>query len=178
MTSALTQDLKKKGMLEAYVEAGKEKIGKTKERNRERDRIRLRARLLQDQRANSVADMAYVLGRLAKPEVEEPTGNKETPETKPMKWPAKKTPSIGLEGEGRRVEVQIRWRDLTDAEYAGEWSENVQHGLLKMHTNNRDPKKIWGVGRHFQGREVLPVPAEGVPEAEVQVETQPHKVVL
>ncbi len=85
-------------------------------------------RLICDQKANSVADMAAVLGRLS------------------LKDSVKKGEegSIGLKGEGTGERVEVRWRDLNDAEFAETWSDNVEHGLLDLKTNNRDTEKIWG----------------------------------
>jgi hypothetical protein len=77
-----------------------------------------------DQKANSVADMAAVLSRLSLKEGQEEEGNK-----------------IGLIGEGTGEKVEVLWRDLKDAEFAETWSENVEHGLLEMHTNNRDVQR-------------------------------------
>jgi hypothetical protein len=68
---------------------------------------------LVDQKANSVADMAEVLGRIGTVMGEE----------------------IGLrvkdEGEGKNVVVEVRWKDLLDAEFAHTWSENVIHDVLE-----------------------------------------------
>jgi hypothetical protein len=85
-------------------------------------------RLICDQKANSVADMAAVLGRLSlKDSVKEGEDG-----------------SIGLKGEGTGERVEVTWRDLNDAEFAETWSDNVEHGLLELKTNNRDMDKIWG----------------------------------
>ena len=89
-----------------------------------------RGRLLCDQKANSVADMAAVLSRLSLKEEMETAGGKEG--------------SIGLSGEGTGEKVEVRWSDLKDAEFAETWSENVEHGLMEMHTNNRAHDKLWG----------------------------------
>jgi len=84
-----------------------------------------------DQKANSVADIAAVLSRLNLKDAQEPK--------------AKKGRRIGLIGEGTGEKVEVLWRDLKDAEFAETWSENVEHGLLEMHTNNRDDisRKRW-----------------------------------
>jgi hypothetical protein len=90
-----------------------------------------RGRGICDQKANSVADMAAVLSRLNLNEAQEAK--------------AEKGSRIGLIGEGTGEKVEVLWRDLKDAEFAETWSENVEHGLLVMHTNNRDisKRKIW-----------------------------------
>lgn len=90
-----------------------------------------RGRGICDQKANSVADMAAVLSRLNLNEAQEAK--------------AEKGSRIGLIGEGTGEKVEVLWRDLKDAEFAETWSENVEHGLLEMHTNNRDlsKRKIW-----------------------------------
>jgi hypothetical protein len=90
-----------------------------------------RGRGICDQKANSVADMAAVLSRLNLNEAQEAK--------------AEKGSRIGLIGEGTGEKVEVLWRDLKDAEFAETWSENVEHELLVMHTNNRDisKRKIW-----------------------------------
>jgi len=90
-----------------------------------------RGRGICDQKANSVADMAAVLSRL---------NLKGAEEARPEKGSR-----IGLIGEGTGEKVEVLWRDLKDAEFAETWSENVEHGLLEMHTNNRDDmsRKRW-----------------------------------
>jgi len=90
-----------------------------------------RGRGICDQKANSVADMAAVLSRL---------NLKGAEEARPEKGSR-----IGLIGEGTGEKVEVLWRDLKDAEFAETWSENVEHGLLEMHTNNRgiSKRKIW-----------------------------------
>ncbi|KAE8451959.1 hypothetical protein EG329_002123 [Mollisiaceae sp. DMI_Dod_QoI] len=127
---------------------------------------KIRGRLICDQKANSVADMAAVLGRLElkdrpKPEI---VNGREI-------WP----PSVGLKREGQGVKVEVLWRDLTDAEYAETWTENVEHGVLPMHTNHRSPKKLWGLHRIIAERRPVVVESE---EAVSEPETQPEKVVL
>ena len=90
-----------------------------------------RGRGICDQKANSVADMAAVLSRL---------NLKGAEEARPEKGSR-----IGLIGEGTGEKVEVLWRDLKDAEFAETWSENVEHGLLEKHTNNRDDmsRKRW-----------------------------------
>ncbi|KUJ21156.1 uncharacterized protein LY89DRAFT_715426 [Mollisia scopiformis] len=131
----------------------------------------IRGRQICDQKANSVADMAAVLGRLAlkdKPTPEIVNGRKI--------WP----PRIGLKREGQGVNVQVLWRDLTDAEFAETWAENVEHGVLPMHTNHRDPNRVWGYGR-MTGRTKEVEEQEIIPEVvseQVVTEKEPEKVVL
>lgn len=73
-----------------------------------------RGRKLMDQKANSVADMAAVLG-----EVGMETEGEE-----------KKEIEEGEQG-GEEVVVEVRWRDLTDAEFARTWPDNVLHDVLE-----------------------------------------------
>ena len=77
---------------------------------------RERGRKLMDQKANSVADMAAVLGVLgAEGEGGEGKGKR-------------------AEGEVKQVEnvvVEIRWKDLLDAEFARTWTDNVIHDSLE-----------------------------------------------
>jgi hypothetical protein len=73
-----------------------------------------RGRKLMDQKANSVADMAAVLG-----EVGMETEGEE-----------KKEIEEGEQG-GDEVVVEVRWRDLTDAEFARTWPDNVLHDVLE-----------------------------------------------
>jgi hypothetical protein len=77
---------------------------------------KLRGRMIMDQKANSVADMAATLRWLME---------------------GKKARGIGLVGQGSKEEVKILWRDVNDAEFAATWTSNVEHGQLEMHTNNR-----------------------------------------
>jgi len=79
-----------------------------------------RGRRINDQYANSVADIANVLGKIGTPEGEE----------------------IGLQGtvreDGERTKVEVRWKNLADAEFADKWSENVVHDTLGWEENNAD----------------------------------------
>jgi hypothetical protein len=79
-----------------------------------------RGRKIMDQKANSVADIAAVLGKIG----------------------TKKGDAIGLKGvmEGREDahRVEIRWSDMLDAEFAETWSENVVHDTLDWSKNNRE----------------------------------------
>ncbi|KAE9379304.1 hypothetical protein N431DRAFT_364400 [Stipitochalara longipes BDJ] len=83
---------------------------------------KVRARKICDQKANSVADIAAVLGRL---ELQE--GVDEV-----------KTGGIGLQGEGSGEKVEVLWNDLNDAEFAETWSENVEHGVWSHHKRSVD----------------------------------------
>jgi hypothetical protein len=86
----------------------------------------MRGRKLMDQKANSVADMAFVLGRLE--------GNGE------MGTEKEKGERIGLQGEGTGALVEVLWRDVLDAEFAETWSGNVVHGVLEQRA--RKPENI------------------------------------
>ena len=71
-----------------------------------------------DQKANSVADIAVVLGKVGRPEGDE----------------------IGLNGktEGGEVpKVEIKWIDLLDAQFAETWTDNVVHDQLEWDQHNR-----------------------------------------
>jgi hypothetical protein len=78
-----------------------------------------RGRKLMDQKANSVADMAVVLGDLGA----EGDGGGIVAEGK----------GKGKEGEVKQAEnvvVEVRWKDLLDAEFARTWTDNVIHDSL------------------------------------------------
>lgn len=81
-----------------------------------------RGRKIQDQKANAIADIATVLKGLGSEEGK-PMGLKSLP--------------MGEEDPWRNVEV--RWSDMTDAEFAETWSGNVIHDRLDWTQNNRDP---------------------------------------
>ncbi|RDL40452.1 uncharacterized protein BP5553_00431 [Venustampulla echinocandica] len=89
-----------------------------------------RGRQLNDQKANSIADMAAVLGRLAQ-------------------TPVIDAERIGIHGEGTGERVEVRWGQLPDAEFASSWTENVVHDQLEMHINHRDREKVWGLKKHL-----------------------------
>ena len=94
-----------------------------------------RGRMICDQKANSIADMAAVLSRLGAKQDVSGEGKEDQEGT------------IGLVGEWSGEKVVVRWRDVNDAEFAETWGENVEHGVLEMHTNNRDPTRSrigWG----------------------------------
>jgi hypothetical protein len=75
-----------------------------------------RGRFLMDQKGNSIADIAAVLTKLdVRPA---PTGKRGSPE---------KVERLGLLGEGQGVKVGVKWVDLANANFAGEWSPNVIH---------------------------------------------------
>lgn len=80
---------------------------------------KLRSRKINDQKANTVADMAAVL--------------------KDIRYGSER---IGLEGIGKEGVVEVKWSDLADASYAGEgvdiWGEAVLHDVLPWDRNNRD----------------------------------------
>ncbi len=91
-----------------------------------------------DQKANSVADIAAVLSRLAAPGdgvvVKGEEGGRELKSAAP-----EKLPNIGLIGEGSGTQVQVLWSHLQDAEFAETWGENVEHGLLPVPTAEIPP---------------------------------------
>jgi hypothetical protein len=116
--------------------------------------MKKRARALMDQRANSVADIAFVLGRLESTEkaneahrkaVEEKEKEGKGGEVGLVRKREKAAEergegSLGLIGEGTGVEVLVEWKNLVDAEYAQTWSGNVVHGVLETTVNNRRSK--------------------------------------
>lgn len=116
-----------------------------------------RGRLLCDQKANSVADMAYVFSRLGE-------GGEEGE-------------NIGLVGAGTGSQVKIEWWDLRDAEFAETWSANVEHETMELQTNNRDLMKIWGLGKKnklgWEARE-----AEKARAVEEKIGEQPERVTV
>ncbi|KAG0646792.1 hypothetical protein D0Z07_6311 [Hyphodiscus hymeniophilus] len=75
---------------------------------------RERGRKLMDQKANSVADMAVVLGTLGDGEGEVGEGEEQAQ----------------VQKEGGDVVVEVRWKDLVDAEYAETWPVSVIHDVL------------------------------------------------
>ncbi|KAF7879177.1 hypothetical protein EAF04_000375 [Stromatinia cepivora] len=83
---------------------------------------KLRSRKINDQKANTVADMAAVL--------------------KEIRYGSER---IGLEGIGKEGIVEVKWSDLADASYAGEgsevWGEAVLHDTLPWDRNNREIRK-------------------------------------
>lgn len=85
-----------------------------------------RGRQLMDQKANSIADMAAVLGRLAAA-------------------PVTDAERIGIQGEGTGERVEVRWGQMPDAEFAKSWTENVVHDQLEVARNHRDLEKVWGL---------------------------------
>lgn len=95
-----------------------------------RDKI---PKLLCDQKANSVADMAFVFEQLGLKNVVE--GEEEA--------------NIGLVGARSGAGVRIEWWDLRDAEFAQTWSDNVEHVAMgqTLQTNNRIEGKLWGRGK-------------------------------
>jgi hypothetical protein len=96
-----------------------------------RDKI---PKLLCDQKANSVADMAFVFERLGLRDVV--AGEEEEV-------------NIGLTGARTGSGVTIEWWDLRDAEFAQTWSDNVEHVAMgeTLQTNNRIEGKLWGRGK-------------------------------
>lgn len=116
-----------------------------------------RGRLLCDQKANSVADMAYVFSRLGEDGAE--------------------GENIGLVGAGTGSQVKIEWWDLRDAEFAETWSENVEHATMELQTNNRDWMRVWGEGKKkmlgWEARE-----EEKMRLAEEKVSGEPERVAV
>ncbi|KAA8568390.1 hypothetical protein EYC84_007424 [Monilinia fructicola] len=80
---------------------------------------KLRGRKINDQKANTVADMAAVL--------------------KEIRHGSER---IGLQGLGKDATVEVKWSDLSDASYAGTgtavWGDAVIHDTLPWDRNNRN----------------------------------------
>ncbi|TVY88683.1 Uncharacterized protein LAWI1_G007605 [Lachnellula willkommii] len=105
------------------VESAKNKRITEKQRGKKksRERRKMTGRKLMDQKPNSVADMAFVLGRLDAVKVGTEKGSR-----------------LGLHGEGTGAQVEVLWNDLLDAEYAETWSANVVHGQMQ----DRRPQEV------------------------------------
>ena len=99
-------------------------------------------RALQDQKANSIADMAHVLAMHKRPPTEDQLkrarlmvlgeGVKRLPRGAPTgkHTPGHKETAEALEFQGKLDGVAIWWVDRRDAEFAESWPEEVQHGPL------------------------------------------------
>ncbi|CZT49773.1 uncharacterized protein RSE6_10663 [Rhynchosporium secalis] len=85
--------------------------------------LKERGKALCDQRANSVADMALVLSRLAPAPLEDGVETREEREK-----------NIGLIGEGSGTQVEILWNNMCDAEFAEKWADNVVHAPMPAPT--------------------------------------------
>lgn len=81
---------------------------------------KVRSHVLQNQKANTVADMAAVLRRIRDGD-----------------------DSIGLKGIGRGAQVEISWRELQDAELAAEWGGAVVHNVMDRGVINNRTSTIW-----------------------------------
>ncbi|OWP04038.1 hypothetical protein B2J93_8419 [Marssonina coronariae] len=128
---------------EIYYDPDKEHKGDEERKGGVRSR-KDRNKMICDQKANSIADIAAVLNRLAAPGTtvalpeEDGEGEGDLPlqdgavakagEVKAAK--GKPLLNIGLVGEGSGTQVEILWRDLHDAEFASTWESNIEHGLL------------------------------------------------
>ncbi|KAH7418404.1 transcriptional regulation of mitochondrial recombination-domain-containing protein [Cadophora sp. MPI-SDFR-AT-0126] len=133
-------------------------------------KLKDRAKAICDQKANSVADMAAVLNRLAVKEERKVKSKKESlkkgdegydpvvaaEEKAERMKPVPKKEKIGLIGEGEGVNVQILWGDIHDAEFAEKWAPNVEHGLMPAPEVRES--KIW------ESRKKDPRPLEQEPE--------------
>ncbi|KAL8916446.1 MAG: hypothetical protein Q9208_008512 [Pyrenodesmia sp. 3 TL-2023] len=97
-----------------------------------------RGKVLMDQKANSIADLAAVLALQKQGWAEEHvrTRQRQIARVEMQKARGKKTylkkhpqgpPEMGVEG------VRVRWTNLLDAEFAESWPEEVVHDGLTMH---------------------------------------------
>jgi hypothetical protein len=101
-----------------------------------------RGRKICDQKANSVADIATVLGKIGTPEGE----------------------AIGLKGfeEEREAaaelpKVEVKWADLIDAHFAGTWPENVIHDKLEWEAHQKEQAKLARERRKNDPKRLLPL---------------------
>ena len=114
-----------------------------------------RARVLMDQKANAIADMAAVL----KAQQEEAEG----------KWSRKRKykfdkrlskQTIGWPRIESLNGVGIDWRNLDDANYAKEWPNAVCHGVMfKFDLENKE-QNLWALQRYKKYRHNAPLPPE------------------
>lgn len=95
-----------------------------------------RGRKLMDQKANSVADIAHVLGNIGSAKGDEiglvvagKRGRWE--DTKEFDRKGKVVKKWVPHPEMKEVVVEVRWRDLQDAEFAETWEGNVIHDVLE-----------------------------------------------
>lgn len=107
-----------------------------------------RGKVIMDQKANSIADMAATLFLQEQPpskeEVKKATwlherpivtlhNGKQGPAPGRPKYGRGKRPTLGkLEWQGSVKGVKIHWTNLLDAEYAETWPQDVLHGPLQM----------------------------------------------
>ncbi|TAQ86489.1 hypothetical protein B7494_g5186 [Chlorociboria aeruginascens] len=98
--------------------------------------VRERSRKLMNQKANSIADMAAVLGLLSTPTKidEEVNGEEIDTGAKVGVLPAYEG-NVGVVGERSGINVTIKWRDTLDAEFASEWTGNVVHEVMEQRFN-------------------------------------------
>lgn len=119
--------------------------------------------VLCDQKANSVADIAWVLGKLETVQGQEKVmrelkgreeeegeqkvrKNNEDVQIKKVEE-KKRGERIGLTGEQTGAEVTVEWKNLVDAEYAETWSGNVVHGVMQL-TSGRMNRGEGKLARH------------------------------
>ncbi|PBP28640.1 hypothetical protein BUE80_DR000244 [Diplocarpon rosae] len=128
---------------EIYYDPDKEHKGDESRKGGVRSR-KDRNKMICDQKANSIADIAAVLNRLAAPgttvalpkedgngEAEPASQDDAVAEAEEFQAvEAKPLLNIGLIGEGSGTQVEVLWRDLHDAEFASTWELNIEHGLL------------------------------------------------
>jgi len=92
-----------------------------------------RGKLLCDQKANSIADISAVLGKLDLKEVEN-TGDGVAP-------------------------VLVKWKDMLDAEYAENWPEGVVHDVWETSSNHRKNRQYYDILRRQADREAAAIAA-------------------
>lgn len=107
-----------------------------------------KGKVLMNQKANSIADMAAVLAMQARPPTEEELKKAERRVFGPISLRGRPKPKRGdgshttaevYEFRGKLDGVSIWWANTLDAEYAETWPEDVVHGTLAV--NRSTP--IW-----------------------------------
>jgi hypothetical protein len=122
-----------------------------------------RGRKLCDQKANSVADIAAVLGKIGTPEGEE-IGLK------------------GFEAEGEAAAeapyVEVKWSDLIDAQFAETWSQNVVHDKLEWENHLKEMSKLESV-RRLQARRARQARSRQLKEENIRkIKAEKHELHL
>lgn len=99
-----------------------------------------RGKVLMNQKANSVADLAAVLLQQERPPTEDAIANSEKKlkhkeKMRRQKGPAKVkgVPVLAPLMSGSVEGVRVRWADMLDAEFAQTWPEGVVHDELGKH---------------------------------------------
>ena len=113
-----------------------------------------RMRKLQDQKANSIADMAAVLAMQARPPTKELIERAKFLVRTDGRPPAKygfgsRRGHNVFEFQGRIDGTSVWWADMLDAEYAATWPEEVVHGKLAVNRGTA----VWPPPEELASRE-------------------------